>query len=210
MYMYGSLFKKIVLLVIVCTNIYASVSTSFGVILVIPKDAVPVYGVYTAFGSSSSSIDITSTTTSTVETKKRIKNSTLTTGVMLGLENNIYRTSITYDVTNASYVDQKRLLFNFDFKIPVEGTLTPVLGLGIGSVNSEYGLNGRYIQNSNGVISLRLGTDYLLSEQKSLVLLLEVTKTISSSSDNYMEDSTFTSYEIVKQSSYSIRLGYNF
>lgn len=157
-----NLFKKIVLLMIIYTNIYAGVSASFGFILVIPKDAVPVYGVYTALGSSSSSIDITTATTSTVETKKRIQNSTLTTGVMLGFANNIYRTSVTYDVTNASYIDQKRLLFNFDFKIPVESSLTPVLGLGIGSVNSEYELNDRDIQNNNGVIALRLGGEYIL------------------------------------------------
>ncbi len=184
---------------------------NMGALLIIPKDPQPVISIQIGGMRSSTDIDKSSVGPALDNGSFEFTESAPFIGGLIGLQNSFYRFSLSYDYTNGSDIDMERFLMNFDFKIGTEGGFRWLLGTGVGVAQSSYELDNRSLKQSNGILSFRGGTEYVLSEKSSLEFIVEYSYSLnSSSSKSYYDENNFTSYEIEDQNGIIMRVGYSF
>lgn len=126
-------------------------------------------------------------------------------GLFISAQNSFYRLSLSYDIESDVDVKLQRGLLNADFKFK------PLIGFGVGAVSSSYALNGKAINQSNGVLAFRAGTEYLIDKSNSLEFLLEYSHTLTSRVGKSFNDGIdFTTYNIDNQNAIMFRIGYSF
>ncbi len=203
---------KTLLLILTFSLLFSSQTyANMGALLIIPKDPQPVISLHFGGMRSSTDIDRSSVGPALDDGSFEFTESTPFIGGSIGLQNSFYRFSLSYDYTNGSDIDIERFLMNFDFKIGAEEGFRWLLGTGVGVAQSSYDLDHRSLQQSNGILSFRGGTEYVLNEKSSLEFIVEYSYSLSSSSSkSYYDENNFTSYKIEAQNGLIMRIGYSF
>ncbi|MBU0631912.1 hypothetical protein KKA17_04640 [bacterium] len=200
--------KKIVILYLIFTS---SLFANMGAMLILPQDSDIAMGIYSGISQNSSKVDIESTNSAKNEKSFNFDNTDVLIGGYIGVENSYYRLSLSYDINNDPDVQVQRALLNFDFKIIEKKGLRPMVGFGVGVAMSSYNPYGKNIKDDNGVLAFRAGTEYRVDESNSIEILLEYSHTLTSGiGKSYYEGSDFTTYDLSKQNSVILRIGYNF
>lgn len=181
--------------------------------LILPGDAKLIGGLYGGAGQNRAQIK-TSSTDSAVDGQQDVFNgATGLAGGLIGFEGAQYRFDCSYDHSENWQGRQQRLLFNFNFiwgSEPEEGDYRPLLGLGVGVTDSRYDLPAATITHSSTTLALRSGMTYTLDHKQSLELVVEYSYAPSTASDNDYSGIHFTSYDLDKQQTLFLRVGYNF
>lgn len=189
----------------------AILEANMGVILIIPKDAKVVIGIYSGISKASSVTEIESTNSAIDGQSFNLNNSALTLGGMVGVQNDYYRFSFSYDINNDADIQMRRALINFDFKIGEKDSFRPMLGFGVGVATNTYDINSKKVKQGNGVLSFRAGTEYVFDKTNSLEILLEYSYLMTNGlGKSFYEGSDFTTYNIREKDDITLRVGYNF
>ncbi len=184
---------------------------NMGAVLIIPRDAKFVMGVYTGVSQASTTTEIESTNSAIDGKKLNYDNNVALLGAIIGLQNNYYRFSFSYDVNNDQDLELQRALMNFDFMIGEKEGFRSMLGFGVGVAMSSYDINSKNIKQDNGLVAFRVGTEYIINESKSIEILLEYAYLITNSiGKSFYEGTDFTTYNIKNRNDIILRIGYNF
>lgn len=182
-----------------------------GALLIIPRDANFVVGAYSGVSKSSHTTEIESTNTAIDAQSFHYDNNVAFIGAMLGIQNDYYRFSLSYDINNDSDLELQRALMNFDFKLYQRDGFRPMLGFGVGVAMNSYNINNKTINQDNGVLTFRAGTEYSIDKSNSIEILLEYSYTMTNSvGKSFYEGSDFTTYNITDQNAIMLNIGYNF
>ena len=195
-----------ILLMFVTSSLYANM----GAILIVPRDANVVTGIYSGSSTLSTEIAITSTDNTLDGSSYNFGGTEPFIGGYIGIQNSFYRLSISYDVNYYSDIQLQRYLLGFDFMIGDKNAFRPMVGFGVGVAESKYTINTKNIDHSNGVLAFRTGVEYTIDADQSLELLVEYSYMLDSLGSNYYDSVDFTSYNVKDQQAIMLRVGYSF
>ncbi len=199
--------RGILLFMFLCSLLEANM----GAILIIPRDANVVMGIYSGASQTSTTTEIESTNSAIDGDSFNYDNSVVFLGAMIGIQNDYYRLSLSYDANSDSDLELQRALMNFDFMIGEKEGFRPMLGFGVGVAMCSYDINNKNIKQDNGLLAFRVGSEYILNESSSLEILLEYSYSITNSiGKSFYEGSNFTTYNIKDKNDIMLRIGYNF
>ncbi|MDA3946361.1 MAG: hypothetical protein PF439_06745 [Helicobacteraceae bacterium] len=190
--------------------VHTSLLANMGALLLFPQDAEVVAGVYSGGSAISTEITIDSTDNTLDQNNYNFIGIKPFIGGYIGLQNSLYRLSISYDINYYSEIQLQRFLFNLDYRLGAQNDYKPVIGFGIGAAESKYEINSKTIDHSNGVLVFRTGTLYTIDTDHSLELLLEYSYMLDSLGSSYYTKDAFTSYNVEYQQVIMLRFGYNF
>lgn len=189
----------------------SSLSANMGAILLLPTNAKPVIGIYTGTTKTKTDIEIKSTDNSIDGDKYTYNNDSTLIGVFIGAENEYYRLSFSFDKENTTKLQLDRFLINLDYKLTSYKNFKPMFGFGIGASSSTYNINNKEINQENGTIVFRIGSEVLIEKSNSIEILIEYSNMLTSNiGKSFYENNEFTTYDIKKQNSIMLRIGYNF
>ncbi|MGB5965881.1 MAG: hypothetical protein WBF77_06480 [Sulfurimonadaceae bacterium] len=199
--------KRVLLLTLVTLPLFANV----GAILLVPRDAKVVVRAYSGVSKTSSVITIESTNDIIDGASFSYDSTNGLIGGAVGIQNSFYRLSLSYDIDSNTDVKLQRALLNSDFKFYEQDGFKPLVGFGVGVAMSAYAVNQKNIKQDNGVLALRTGAEYVVDESNSLEFLLEYSYILTSKTGvSYYEGSDFTTYNIKKQNTAMLLMGYSF
>lgn len=182
-----------------------------GALLIIPRDANVVIGVYSGISKASSITEIESTNSAIDDQSFQYDNNVAFIGAMIGIQNDYYRFSFSYDINSDSDIELQRALMNFDFKIGDKDSFRPILGFGVGIAMSAYNINNKTVKQDNGLLAFRAGTEYSIDKLNSIEILLEYSYVMTNSiGKSFYEGSDFTTYNLKDKDDFILRIGYDF
>ncbi len=149
------------------------------------------------------SINVSVGSLNTYEKSDKLNDSQALLGGYLGLENDSYRLSVSYDINKNSTIKTQRYMLNFDYRFQDIQNYKPFLGFALGGAYNEYTIQNRKIEFSNAVFSVHSGFEYLYDDKNSIEVLLEYS--LMSNQDN-----SFVTFDFKDQSMFLIRLGLKF
>ena len=200
--------KRVVLLFIFISSI---LQANMGAVLIIPNDASVVMGIYTGVSRASGTTEIKSTNSAIDGNSFKYINATAFVCAMIGLQNKYYRSSLVYDINSDQDIQMQRVLMNFDFMIGEKKGFRPILGFGVGVAMNSYEINYKNVEQDNGILAFRAGTEYSMNENNSIELLLEYSYMMTNDlGKSFYEGDDFTTYNIKNKDDIILRIGYNF
>jgi hypothetical protein len=186
-------------------------NASMATILIIPRDAKVVVGVYLGLSHSSTTTEIESTDAYLDNKSYKFINNSALSGALIGVQNRYYRLSFSYDVNSDKDMQVKRYLMNYDFKIGKREGFRALVGFGIGSTHSSYELNHKEIEQDNAVLAFRTGSEYTINESNSIEILAEYSYVmIDTIGKSFYENGEYTTYNINKKRDIALRVGYSY
>ena len=198
--------NKLLLLTFFTSSLFANM----GAVLIVPRDAAVVIGLYSGLSAISTDITIDSTDPALDGRSYRFRNTDPFIGGLIGVQNAYYRLSLSYDINDYSDIKLQRYLLGFDFKIGTQNAFRPMAGFGVGVAESRYKAGGKSIDQSSGLLVFRGGMEYRIDKDNTLEFLLEYSHMLDSGGSNYYDGADFTSYKIEEQHAIMFRAGYNF
>jgi hypothetical protein len=202
--------KTIILLIII--QLYLNANTYiFNPLVLAPRNAVPVIGLSSGISSLNTNIKILST--NKLYNNIYLKNTTVSPyfSGYFGVENKIYRFSLSYDYINNSNIKYNEFLLNYDFKLKNNRRYNTFFGIGIGIGYTNYNINDASIHDNNSIISLRGGIEYLIDLHNSIDFLIEYTTSFTDyKGENYYNGLDYYEYNIDEQSNILFKIQYNF
>ncbi len=199
---------KLLLLFILSNTL---LQANMGAILIIPRDANVVMGIYSGASKTSTTTEIESTNSAIDGDSFNYDTSVAFIGAMIGVQNDYYRLSLSYDINSDSDLELQRALMNFDFMIGEKEGFRPILGFGVGVAMCSYDINSKNIKQDSGLLAFRAGTEYSINKSNSIEVLLEYSHVITNSlGKSFYEGSDFTTYNIKDKDDIMLRIGYNF
>lgn len=200
--------KKLILFLILSSSL---LHASMGALLIIPRDANVVMGIYSGAIKTSTTLGIESTNSAIDTQSFKHENVAAFLGTMIGLQNDYYRFNLTYDINSDSDLELQRILMNFDFMIGERESFRPMLGVGVGVAKCSYDINNKNIKQESGLLVFRAGTEYAIDNSNSIEMMLEYSHVITNSvGRNFYEGDDFTTYNIEEKNDIILRIGYNF
>ncbi len=188
----------------------SSLFANIGAILIVPRDADVVTGIYSGSFTLQTDVVITSTDNTLDSNAYDFGGTQPFIGGYIGIQNSYYRLSISYDVNYYSDIQLQRYLLGFDFMIGDKDGFRPMLGFGIGVAESRYEINKKELCHSNGVLAFRAGTEYTIDVDQSLEFLVEYSYMLDSIGTSYYDGVDFTTYNVKDQQAIMLRVGYSF
>ncbi len=195
---------------VLLTFFTSSLFANMGAILIVPRDAAVVIGLYSGLCAVSTDINIDSTDPALDGRSYRFRNTDPFIGGLIGIQNSYYRLSLSYDINSDSDIRLQRYLLDFDFKIGNQNRFRPVAGFGVGVSSSRYKVDGKKIDQNNGLLVFRAGAEYRIDKDNALEFLLEYAHMLDAGGSNYYNGTDFTTYTIGEQHAVMFRAGYNF
>ncbi len=191
-------------------SVHLCAQSAFASLLLIPDNAHTLIGIYGGPGSVVQEVTIDSTDHTLDGNKAVFHVVQPLIGAFVGLGNDRYRVGIAFDYRHDDSLSMQRLLFNADVRLPYGENIHPLLGVGIGAVNSRAKIDNRTVSFDNGTYTLRGGMEYRYDIRQAFECLIEYSRFLNAGSDTYVTEEVFTSYDLREQNSFFLRLGYTY
>jgi len=184
---------------------------NMGAIILIPTNGKFTAGIYGGAGYLVSRVDVTSTNPALDGITLQNDNAVAAVGGFVGVTNDYYRFSFSYDITSDPDIALQRGLMNFDYMFEMRHNVKYLFGVGFGVAMCAYDINKKHIKQSKGLVAGRVGFQYHLQNQDSVEMMLEYSQAIINNlGKSFYETNDFSTYDIKKLQGVWLRVGYNF
>lgn len=191
-------------------SVHLCAQSAFASLLLIPDNAHALIGIYGGPGSMTQEVTIDSTDHTRNGSEAVFHDVRPLIGAFVGLGNDRYRIGVAFDYRHGGSLSMQRLLFNADFILPYGRKIHPLIGAGIGAVDSRAKIDNRTVSFDNGTYTLRGGMEYRYDTHQAFECLMEYSRFLNTGSDTYVTEDVFTSYDLHEQNSIFLRLGYTY
>lgn len=201
--------KKIFILFYLMTNALEAQSALAGLIL-FPDNAKGIIGISGGMAYLDQKIHIHSTESSKDGLALNYFQTAPNIIIFLGLENDIYRISVSFEGFSSDDISMQQLIFGFNYKFLQGKKLHPMLGFGIGAAESTVKTLHEKISFSNGIYTLNAGVEFRHNDHHAIEVMTRYFRFLNSGSGTQFTETEFTSYNLHEQNGISVQLGYTY
>lgn len=171
-------------------------------------DTKIIIGYYPMITQTNTKISVKSTNNSIDGEQHSFSPSLPGIGAIIGFKNNYNRFYLSYDFSYHEELDQERLMFNLDFYDTKAYGWQPMIGIALGQATNAYEIHNRYLEQTNGVASIKAGASWKITDIDSFEFIFEYSKILTNNTGTSVNDGDFTTYNIQSKDDLMFRFGY--